>query len=259
MVVKHQINDSSEISINYREWLGDWIDEQLIEELVESKYMSHLIHYIWQTYNSSDFVYPKNRKDIFHCFRSTPFHTTKVVILGDEPSNHIMSNGIGPGLYHSDHTRTFSKQIEDLEEAVTKNYESKFEWDKNLQTWKAKFDKKFDKSLTSWSNQGILFLNTSLINNHMDKEKEATKIIFRNLIRTVLKTISDNLAGIIFVFTDEEQYKALNKYIDLTYHYIIKDFNGIDKDTNIFEEINQVLIDNDSDVEVLTEDVIINW
>jgi len=224
MVINHRTNKSANaITVNYKEVLGvDWVNG--IDTLLMSDYMDNVQHWINEIYKSTDFVYPRNKKDIFKAFELTDYKRLKVVIFGNEPYQTIHANGLAFGSIKVVGGINTLPHVVKIEKCLNP----------------ADLDKKkdFDPTLKSWAEQGILLLNTSLVSERGIQMKHG--IIFRNFIREVVKQISDDSVDIIFVFTDTKQSNIFEKYIDKKYHHILH-YNGIEEDSSIFEDINVIL------------------
>lgn len=251
MVIDHQISNTEfKASINYNLWFHKtWLEIDSIKELLSSEYMDNLMHYVFQTYDKGVTTYPLKR-NLFKSFEHIDFDDLKVVIINECPAPTFKTNGNGFGEYadKDNDISTFNPTLRDIERCVTKGYPENGVV-------------KFDRTLRDWNYQGVLVLNTSLINHPSTKESIADnadrQLYFRNFTREIIKTINNESSDVIFVFTDDSQEEIFGKYIDKDFHYTLKT-DGFTPDSTIFDDINQLLLENAKNV-TNWDEVMINW
>ena len=235
MIVHHRIKESIySLTKNYTQLLGSTWLTALSKNLLKSQYMNNLQHYIDETYKKSDFVYPRNQIDIFKPFKLTKATEIRVVIFGNEPAPGPTSNGLAFGAYRS--ATPGNQELNSLK--CSRDIKNCLDPD-NLKDFKD-----FDCTLLTWAEQQVLLLNISPISEYGNVMKH--EYIFRNFIREVVKEIDSSSSEVVFVFTSQNQYKHFEKYIDRNFHTVLQ-YDGIDPDSSIFEDINRVLDENSID------------
>ena len=227
MVKYHRIDESVyAVERNYDKlFCRGWV-RLLSDSLLHTKYMDNLQCYISEIYKSGKTIYPTSQTDIFKPFKLTKSDNIKVVIFGDEPAKSIHSNGLAFGAYKQIPFR-YEDMLpisKDLKRCLDPEFNKSFE--------------KFDTTLTKWADQGVLLLNTSLISEENTTMKH--EYVFRNFIRTIVQEINNVNIEVIFVFTSNHQFEQYSKYIDTDFHSILQ-YDGIDTDASMFEDINQIL------------------
>lgn len=222
-IVHTHLESKEKIIKNYHNLLGpSWLPP--LKELLQSEYMDHMIYYTEQMFKKARAaeVFPINPKDIWSPFRFSVFEQIKVIIFNDEPAANPFSNGIGIGEYRSGNFKGYHNKMIELTDCLTNNY------DLNITN--------FDTKLQHWAEQGVLYLNTSLISEKGKPNKN--QLIYRNFIREVLIALNDHHYGLTIVFTSTLQSLHFKKYIDNQFHHIIEK-NGLCKDSEVFNEINE--------------------
>lgn len=132
-------------------------------------------------------IYPLEH-EIFRAFELCPRHKLKVVILGQDPYpsfEDALGRPMGNGLSFSGNKG--GKKPGSLANVFT---EIKRTFP-NIQL------NHYD--LESWARQGVLLLNTCLTVNHGDPESHIKEKIWKYFIEYVIKTISDENPGVIFL------------------------------------------------------------
>lgn len=169
----------------------------------QKDYMVMLREFLKTEKESGQKVYPKN-SDIFNAFNTTPFDKLKVVILGQDPYHGI----------NQAHGLSFSVQKGINPPPSLKNIY------KELITDILGFTIPSHGELTEWAEQGVMMLNATLTvragspGSHQKKGWE-------QFTDTVIKTISDQKEGIIFLLWGKfAQAKA--ELIDAGKHHILK-------------------------------------
>lgn len=225
MVVNHKTRISTNaVTVNYnRLFHATWVFS-LNKSLISTPYMDNLQCYIDELYKATDFVFPRNKEDIFRAYELVAQARIKVVIFGNEPYQSVNSNGLAFGSFKTGRGLSSMLQTRKIQNCLHADRIDKAE--------------EFDTTLRPWVRQGVFLLNTSLISELGEFMKH--EIIFRNFIRETIKVISDDNMEVVFVFTSREQAERYSKYIDLDFHTILT-YDGIDEDSSIFEDVNRVL------------------
>lgn len=204
--------DGYETTVNYQTTIGqDWAIQ--LKDLINSEYMKNLQIWIDLMYkDKKDEIEPLLQSNLFLPFRLCDFYETKVVIFTDEPC--MKGSGIGQGLktYGIVNNSPFISKV--------KQYGNKY----------------FDKTLHSIAEQGVLFLNTSLIAD-IDEENKYS-LYFKPFVRAVVEALSNENTGITFVFTNKEQFELVGDCIDKNYHHVL---NYKDDYSTMFEDINEII------------------
>ena len=230
MVIKHKIEVQTfedELSCNYEDLLGEsWCKVEDIKTLLKSDYMTHLMHYINQRRLKDTCTYPKERRDMFAAFREIEFDKVKVVIFNDFPNDGHTANGIGFGEYKK--PTAYNSMLKTVEGLIN-------------QMPISERNEEFDYTLSSWCEQGVLMLNTSLFVDWNKQIHKEMTLMFKNFIRNIVKAISDNNTNVLFVFTSDEQIDNFYKYIDQSYHYVLECTDGFIAGSDILEQINDTI------------------
>jgi uracil-DNA glycosylase len=224
MKVEHEIEGVNyTLMHDHSKTMGESWSEKLGRNFLTSEYMSNLMFFIDQLYNSTETLRPARQSDVFNSLRQTKFEDIKVVIFDSEPTG-LLSNGMAFGEY-GQNTKDGIKnpKLKLIYQNLVGN-DSENEY--------------FDKSLLSWTRQGVLLLNTSLVSCKEYENKYS--LYFRNFIREIIKKL-DEKVGIVFCFTDDSQSKHFKRYIDKDFHHILE-YPIIDVNCPIFERINELLI-----------------
>jgi uracil DNA glycosylase len=221
MVINHRIEESIyAIQKDYSKLLGkSWV-RSLSDSLLTTDYMDNLQCYIAEAYNASNFIYPRYNDDIFRPFKLTD---------SNEPAASPYSNGLAFGSYKNNSVghRNALKCSLNIKACLDPDNERDFG--------------SFDSTLLSWAQQKVLLLNISLISEYGNVMRH--ELAFRNFIREVIKEVSNSNVEVVFVFTSAKQAEHFEKYIDLDFHTILH-YDGIDPDSSMFEDINEVLRQN---------------
>ena len=147
-------------------------------------------------------VFPPG-KDIFSAFNLTPFHSVKAVILGQDPYHgpnqaHGLSFSVREGVPFPPSLRNICKELEaDLGIPYPKCGD-----------------------LTKWAEQGVFLLNAILTvraNSPASHQKQG----WENFTDAVIKTLSDQLDGIVFILWGSYAQSKI-PLIDTRKHLVIK-------------------------------------
>ena len=147
-------------------------------------------------------IYPTGSQ-IFNAFNYTPFNQVKVVILGQDPYHGVgqamgLSFSVPDGVAPPPSLLNIFKELKnDIGMSIPTT-----------------------GNLMPWANQGVLLLN-SILTVRANEAASHSKIGWMNFTDAVIKKISDEKKGIVFLlwgrFAQEKQ-----TLIDATKHYILK-------------------------------------
>ena len=178
---------------------NDW--QEVLGEEFEKPYYLELREFLKKEYETAT-IYPA-KENIWTAFEHTAFEDVKVVILGQDPYHgpnqaHGLSFSVQPGIAHPPSLRNMFKELkEDIG-----------------------CEKPKDGTLTKWSDQGVMMLNTVLTvrqgeaNSHRNKGWE----IFTD---EVIRKLSARDEPIIFVLWGKPAQKK-KELIDLERHSVIE-------------------------------------
>lgn len=176
--------------------------ENALEEEFGKEYFKELTDFVKEEYQNGS-VYP-HPKDIFHAFELTPFDTTKVVILGQDPY-HGQGQAVGLSFAVNDGVRlppSLQNLFKELESDLGKPLENR------------------GGDLRRWAEQGVLLLNATLTvragqaGSHQGKGWE-------QFTDAAIKALSDTREHVVFILWGNyaRQKKAL---IDTSKHLVIE-------------------------------------
>ena len=177
----------------------DW--KTLIENERHKEYFKKLKEIIDQKYETTT-VYPPKEK-IFNAFSKTKYEDLKVVILGQDPYH---GEGQAQGLCFST-------------PANIPNPPSMQNILKEIAADTLKQPQALDGDLTPWAMQGVLLLNTTLT-VEAGKPKSHFGLGWEVFTDTVIKHISDNFEGIVFLLWGSPAI-AKSNLIDKNKHFIL--------------------------------------
>lgn len=221
---------NEKVEVNLKHIFKDW--SHYLNVLLTSKYIINLISFINHVYKVKH-IFPINKESLFRPFQLLSFYKVRVVIIGKEPYHSKVNTGIP--FAQEDCIFELEKGLSNIEKCIERTQYDKF----NLY---------MDTKLTEWLEQGVLPLYSSLT---VEKDKPGSHLIYwRNFIREVVKAISLNRNGIIFILWGEEgQY--FKQFINKDKHYILEYSlpDSVDKDWNCtnFSECNSIIKDNNGE------------
>ena len=178
---------------------NDW-DEILKDEL-NKDYFKKLLSFIKEEYKNK-IIYPK-QTEIFKAFRNTSYRDTKVVILGQDP-------------YHGENEAeglSFSVKIGIRKPPSLQNIFKELHDDLG-------YDIPKDGSLVSWSEEGVLLLNTVLT---VEKDKPASHkdLGWEIFTDEVIKKLNEKKEPIVFILWGSFA-RSKKKYITNPIHHIVE-------------------------------------
>lgn len=156
-------------------------------------------------------LYPKHDY-IFRAFQLTNFNNLKVVILGQDPyfNSEFYKDWRVPQAYGLSFSVPYDFTIPSSLKNIYANLK-KFGHIKLIPD---------HGCLDFWAQQGILMLNTSLTVLDGDSNKNCHSSTWKSFTDDIIKYISDNCKGIIFVLWGAEAFKKVS-LINLDQHEII--------------------------------------
>ena len=175
-----------------------------------------------------------SQKNVFKAFKLCPYDKLKVVMLDQDP---FPQKGVATGILFGNNKEfieeNLSPSLQIIKEAVIN-----FEIPHNHIT--------FDNSLESWAKQGILMINSALtvemnrIGSHV--------MLWRPFIADLLKRLSDNETGIIYVLFGR-QAQSFKPYINKNFNTILEENHpayyariGTKMPSTLFNKIDELLI-----------------
>jgi len=185
---------ATELEASWLEVLGDEFKKD---------YMLKLKQFLIDETQAGKTIYPKS-SDIFNAFWITPFTEVKVVIIGQDPYH-------GPNQAHG---LSFSVQKGVATPPSLQNIY------KELATDIPGFTIQRSGELTHWAEQGVLLLN-AILTVRLNEPASHAKIGWMDFTDAVIKKISDNKKGIIFLLWGNfaQQKQTL---IDEDKHFLLK-------------------------------------
>ncbi len=199
------------------------IVDQLVDRLLSSNEVLLLVDEIYS--NSKFNVWPK-KENIFRSLQLCPISKTKIVILGQDP---YYQPNVADGLAFSTKSSNTPASLKNIFDEIKSEYpNSSFK----------------SNSLESWSNQGVLLLNTSLTvieNKPLSHEHE-----WIWFINELINIINNNCKDIIFMLwgLKAQNWSKIinNNHIILSTSHpspfsVDKGFKG----SNIFKHANEIL------------------
>lgn len=212
------------LNVDFEKLLGDWCIP--LKDLLNNNLMGVLMFFVNNIYEKSlNTVYPL-KKDLFNAFKLCQFKDVEIVILNC--TTELMtkkSNGLAFGnkdeLKNSFFDSSLITLFNDIE---MKDYDGLM------------IDKDF--TLESWAKKGVLLLNNSLTSY----PSLSHPFQWYNFISFVLKKISNEKQGIIFVIIGDEEKTLYSNKINTKKHTLLKhktfDYNVLEDINSNIEEIN---------------------
>jgi len=174
----------------------------LIEEF-DKPYFHEIKKFLLTEKQQGKTIYPPSNQ-IFSAFENTPFHNTKVVIIGQDPYHGIgQANGlcfsVSDGIKPPPSLVNIFKEIEaDLSIVINKN----------------------NGNLNAWAHQGVFLLN-AILTVRANEPASHSQIGWQNFTDKVIQTISNEKKHIVFILWGKfAQGKEL--LIDDQKHVILK-------------------------------------
>ncbi len=175
-----------------------WLE--VIEEEKEKEYYKKLKMIIDERYQTTE-VYPPKEK-IFNAFSLCKYENLKVVILGQDPY-HQKDQAQGLAFSTPANIINPPSMVNILKEIIDDVGSSKC----------------LDGDLTPWAKQGVLLINAVLTVEDSSPNSHQ-KIGWEIFTDTIIKYISDNLEGVVFLLWGSPAIKK-SKLIDENKHHIL--------------------------------------
>ncbi|MCQ2147077.1 MAG: uracil-DNA glycosylase [Bacteroidales bacterium] len=176
--------------------------KQALAEEFEKPYFYSMAQILHQEKREGKVIYPPGRL-IFRAFELTPVKDVKVVILGQDPYH-------GPGQAMG---LSFSVPDDIKAPPSLKNIFKEIESDLGIHM-------SGKPNLEPWARQGVLLLNTALTVRAAEANSHS-KIGWKNFTDAVIKYISDNCEGVVFLLWGNPA-RAKKELIDSTRHYVLE-------------------------------------
>lgn len=148
------------------------------------------------------------QSNVFKAFEACPYDKLKVVMLGQDP---YPQKGVATGILFGNKEGT---RDEDLSPSlqIIKEAAINFEIPHNCII--------FDPTLESWAKQGILMINSALT---VEMNKIGSHVmLWRPFIASLLKKLSENETGIIYVLFGE-QAQTFKPYINKQFNTVLEE------------------------------------
>ncbi len=178
---------------------NDW--QGVLEEEFSKSYYRELREFLKVEY-ANETIYPA-KENIWNAFEHTAYHQVKAVILGQDPYHgpnqaHGLSFSVQPGIAHPPSLRNIFKELES---------------DIGCQ-------KPVDGTLTKWSDQGVLMLNTVLTVRQGQAHSHQKKG-WEHFTDEVIRKLSAREEPIIFILWGKPA-QTKKRLIDTDRHDIIE-------------------------------------
>lgn len=177
--------------------------KEVLKNEFTKTYFLEIATFLKMEKNAGKIIYPPGPL-IFNAFTQTPFHKVKMVIIGQDPYHnpgqaHGLSFSVPSGIKPPPSLMNIYKEINaSLGIAMPAEF----------------------GNLTKWAEQGVLLLN-AILTVRANEPGSHSKIGWMNFTDAVIKKISDEKSGIIFLlwgkFAQEKQV-----LIDETKHHVLK-------------------------------------
>jgi len=177
--------------------------KEVLKNEFTKTYFLEVVTFLKMEKNAGKIIYPPGPL-IFNAFTQTPFHKVKLVIIGQDPYHnpgqaHGLSFSVPSGVKPPPSLMNIYKEIN---ASVGIAMPAEF------------------GNLTKWAEQGVLLLN-AMLTVRANEPGSHSKIGWMNFTDAVIKKISDEKSGIIFLlwgkFAQEKQV-----LIDETKHHVLK-------------------------------------
>ena len=181
------------------------IEQQWKEKLsgeFDKDYFVNLVKFLHSEKGAGKTIYPPGNL-IFNAFALTPFDKVKVVILGQDPYH-------GPNQAHG---LSFSVPDNIPAPPSLKNIYKEIESDLSIKLHK-------NGNLENWARQGVFLLN-AVLTVRASEPASHSKIGWIEFTDAVIKAISDNCQGIVFMLWGNFA-RSKKELIDSNKHYILE-------------------------------------
>ncbi|AUD14656.1 MULTISPECIES: uracil-DNA glycosylase [unclassified Planococcus (in: firmicutes)] len=178
---------------------NDW--QEILGEEFGKSYYRELREFLKEEY-ANETIYPV-KENIWNAFEHTAYEDVKAVILGQDPYHgpnqaHGLSFSVQPGIAHPPSLRNIFKELED----------------------DIGCEKPVDGTLTKWSDQGVLMLNTVLTVRQGQAHSHQKKG-WEQFTDEVIRKLSEREAPVIFILWGKPA-QMKKRLIDTERHDIIE-------------------------------------
>ncbi|WP_211655062.1 uracil-DNA glycosylase [Planococcus alpniumensis] len=178
---------------------NDW--QQVLGEEFDKNYYQELRAFLKNEY-ANETIYPV-KENIWNAFEHTAYQDVKAVILGQDPYHgpnqaHGLSFSVQPGIAHPPSLRNILKELED----------------------DIGCEKPVDGTLTKWSDQGVLMLNTVLTVRQGQAHSHQKKG-WEQFTDEVIRKVSARKEPVIFILWGKPA-QTKKRLIDTERHDIIE-------------------------------------
>lgn len=207
---------------------NDW--DNILDNEFKKEYFYKLLKFVQLEYSKHE-VYPP-KKEVFRCFRYTPYKNVKVVILGQDPYHGYgeaegLCFSVPDGIKRPPSLTNIFKELEsDLGCSIPKS-----------------------SSLIPWAKQGVLLLNTTLtvIKDHANSHKDIGWGVFTD---EVIKKLNEKEEPVVFILWGNFA-RSKKKFITNKKHLVIESahpsplsaYNGF-FGSKPFSKTNEFLVKN---------------
>lgn len=176
--------------------------KEALEDEFEKPYFGDLVRFLHQEKEQGNTVYPPG-KQIFRAFELTPVSSVKVVILGQDPYHGYgqamgLSFSVPDGVPAPPSLKRIFREIQD-DLGITMSGRP---------------------NLENWARQGVLLLN-SILTVRAGEPTSHSKIGWTTFTDAVIRYISDNLDGIVFLLWGGYA-KSKKALIDTSRHHVLE-------------------------------------
>lgn len=176
--------------------------KEALEDEFEKSYFGDLVRFLHQEKAQGNTVYPPG-KQIFRAFELTPVSSVKVVILGQDPYHGYgqamgLSFSVPDGVPAPPSLKRIFREIQD-DLGITMSGRP---------------------NLENWARQGVLLLN-SILTVRAGEPTSHSKIGWTTFTDAVIRYISDNLDGIVFLLWGGYA-KSKKALIDTSRHHVLE-------------------------------------
>lgn len=174
--------------------------KKVLQGECEKPYFSDLVAFVKREYETHT-VYP-HPKNLFRAFELTPFHTVKVVILGQDPYHgpgqaHGLSFSVVEGVRNPPSLQNIFKELkEDVGASPSSG------------------------DLSSWAAQGVLLLNATLTVRKGEAASHQGQG-WERFTDAVIKKLSDEREGLVFILWGNYA-RSKKKLIDTARHHVLE-------------------------------------
>lgn len=201
------------------EFLKSWFKP--LKHILVTDRFKFILEFLKKEYSFKQVVPEKN--NLFKAFYLCDYNNLKVVIIGKKPYSDLISinpricRDIGLAYGNNSLSKTISPVLKEIQKEL------------NV--------KNFDITLESWASQGVFLINESLTD--IQGEDNNHQLIWNNFLTLILKTLSLEKQGILYVFFDKELAEKYKPYIDHNQNWIYE----VDSiyESRIFNKLNSNL------------------